>query len=303
MIFAANVEGVLNTVLPALPMLRSRRRGQVALMSSLASFRGFPGAPAYCGSKAAVRVWGEGLRPWLAREGVEVSVICPGFVTTRMTEGNRFPMPFLMDADQAARNHHSRPCRQPRPDRIPLADASDELDARGTAGRAYRFDAARSACQSGDEGGVTWSLISGAPKLNPPRHSGACASAPRCGCALRACWRRRGRRCHRPRSKAPSWPMGSARPPRSMRDRDWRSARGKPEYPVRVVGVVSFEIGARQLAAKDAFPIGNGCRYQAGQPIDHCRIRLQRHPALQPVDESRRHPRPFCSNPGFFLHD
>jgi len=102
-IFAANVDGVLNTVLPVLSILRSRRRGQVALMSSLASFRGFPGAPAYCGSKAAVRVWGEGLRPFLAREGVEVSVICPGFVTTRMTEDNRYPMPFLMDADLAAR--------------------------------------------------------------------------------------------------------------------------------------------------------------------------------------------------------
>jgi short-subunit dehydrogenase len=102
-IFAANVEGVFNTVLPALPLLRKRRRGQLALMSSLASFRGFPGAPAYCGSKAAVRVWGEGLRPLLSLEGVEVSVICPGFVTTRMTKGNRYPMPFLMNADQAAR--------------------------------------------------------------------------------------------------------------------------------------------------------------------------------------------------------
>ena len=102
-IFAANVEGVFNTVLPALPFLRQRRRGQIAVMSSLASFRGFPGAPAYCGSKAAVRVWGEGLRPALAAAGVAVSVICPGFVTTRMTDGNRFPMPFLMDAERAAR--------------------------------------------------------------------------------------------------------------------------------------------------------------------------------------------------------
>ena len=102
-IFAANLDGVLNTVLPALPFLRARRRGQVALMSSLASFRGFPGAPAYCASKAAVRVWGEGLRPLLAAEGIGVTVICPGFVTTRMTQGNRFPMPFVMDASRAAR--------------------------------------------------------------------------------------------------------------------------------------------------------------------------------------------------------
>jgi len=79
-IFAVNVDGVFNTVLPALPFLRARGRGQVGIMSSLAGFRGFPGAPAYCASKAAVRVWGEALRGELAPFGVGVSVICPGFV-------------------------------------------------------------------------------------------------------------------------------------------------------------------------------------------------------------------------------
>jgi short-subunit dehydrogenase len=102
-IFAVNLDGVLNTVLPALPFLRKRSRGQVGLMSSLASFRGFPGAPAYCASKAAVRVWGEGMRPLLAADGIGLSVICPGFVTSRMTAGNPFPMPFLMDSARAAR--------------------------------------------------------------------------------------------------------------------------------------------------------------------------------------------------------
>jgi short-subunit dehydrogenase len=102
-IFKVNLDGVLNTVLPALEHLRRRHRGQVALMSSLASFRGLPGWPAYCASKAAVRVWGEGLRPALAADGVGVSVICPGFVVSPMTAGNAFPMPFLMDAERAAR--------------------------------------------------------------------------------------------------------------------------------------------------------------------------------------------------------
>lgn len=102
-IFAVNVDGVMNTVLPALGPMRARRSGQVAVMSSLAGFHGFPGAPAYCASKAAVRVWGESLRGWLAAEGVRVSVICPGYVETPMTAVNRFPMPLLMGVDQATR--------------------------------------------------------------------------------------------------------------------------------------------------------------------------------------------------------
>ncbi|HTH15689.1 MAG TPA: SDR family NAD(P)-dependent oxidoreductase [Magnetospirillum sp.] len=102
-IFAVNVDGVFNTVLPAMELMRARGHGQIALVSSLASFRGMPGAPAYCASKAAVRVWGEALRGELAKDGVRVSVICPGFVTTRMTAANDFPMPFLMGADKAAR--------------------------------------------------------------------------------------------------------------------------------------------------------------------------------------------------------
>lgn len=102
-IFAVNVDGVMNTVLPLIPRMQARKRGQIALMASLAGFRGFPGAPAYCGSKAAVKVYGEGLRGVLAGSGVEVSVICPGYVRTPMTDRNGFPMPFLMDADKAAR--------------------------------------------------------------------------------------------------------------------------------------------------------------------------------------------------------
>jgi short-subunit dehydrogenase len=98
-----NVTGVINTVAPLLPRLVGRRRGQIALMSSLAGFRGFAGAPAYCASKAWVRVYGESLRTELATQGIGVSVICPGFVRSRMTAVNRFPMPFLMDGERAAR--------------------------------------------------------------------------------------------------------------------------------------------------------------------------------------------------------
>jgi short-subunit dehydrogenase len=101
-IFAVNVDGVFNTVLPAIKLLSAQGHGQIGIMASLAGHRGFPGAPAYCGSKAAVKVWGEGLRGELAGQGIGVSVIMPGFVVTPMTAVNDFAMPFLMPVEKAA---------------------------------------------------------------------------------------------------------------------------------------------------------------------------------------------------------
>jgi len=102
-IFAVNVDGVINTVMPLIVPMARRGHGQIAIMSSLAAFRGMPGAPAYCASKAAVRIWGEALRAELAPKGIGVSVICPGFVVSRMTAANDFSMPMLMPAERAAR--------------------------------------------------------------------------------------------------------------------------------------------------------------------------------------------------------
>lgn len=101
--FAVNVTGVFNTLHPAMSRMLRRGHGQLAIVSSLAGFRGFPGAVAYSASKAAVKTYGESLRGRLAREGIEVSVICPGYIRSRMTARNKFPMPFLMNADRAAR--------------------------------------------------------------------------------------------------------------------------------------------------------------------------------------------------------
>ncbi len=101
-LFRVNVEGVLNTVQPIIPPMVRRGRGQLALMSSLAGFRGLPTGPGYAASKAAVRSYGEGLRGLLLRQGVGVSVICPGFIDTPMTAANPFPMPLLMTAERAA---------------------------------------------------------------------------------------------------------------------------------------------------------------------------------------------------------
>ena len=111
-LFAINIDGTVNTVLNAVALMRQQApiviagtppwRGQIAIVSSLAGFRGFAGAPAYAASKAAMKVWGEGLRGALAREQIRLSVVCPGFVRTPMTADNPFPMPFLMDAEPAA---------------------------------------------------------------------------------------------------------------------------------------------------------------------------------------------------------
>ena len=102
-ILATNVDGVVNTVLPTLERMQERGHGQIAIMSSLAAFRGLPGSPAYCASKAAVKSWGEALRVRYASDGVRISVICPGFVESRMTAYNPFPMPLLMHGDRAAK--------------------------------------------------------------------------------------------------------------------------------------------------------------------------------------------------------
>ena len=102
-IFATNVNGVFNTVQPALPLMAKRRHGQIAIISSIASFRGFAGASSYCASKAAVRVYGEALRAEAAPQGIEVNVVCPGYIKTPMTDKNMFPMPFIMSPEKAAR--------------------------------------------------------------------------------------------------------------------------------------------------------------------------------------------------------
>jgi len=102
-VFDINITGVINTIHPIINPMRARKCGQIAIVSSIAAFRGTPSAPAYCASKAAVKVYGEGLRGQLRHEGIEVNVICPGFVKSRITDTNTFPMPFLMEASLAAK--------------------------------------------------------------------------------------------------------------------------------------------------------------------------------------------------------
>lgn len=102
-IFATNINGVLNIINPAIERMKERGKGQIALISSLAGFRGLPSSPAYSASKAAIRVYGEGLRGNLAQFGIKVNVVCPGYIKTPMTAVNDFYMPFLMEVEKAAK--------------------------------------------------------------------------------------------------------------------------------------------------------------------------------------------------------
>ncbi len=101
--FDINVYGVFNTVHPAITLMKKRRRGQIAIVASLAGLLGLPGSPIYSASKNAVRAYGEALRPSLAKSGIEMTVICPGWVRSRITDRNKYQMPFFMEVDKAAR--------------------------------------------------------------------------------------------------------------------------------------------------------------------------------------------------------
>lgn len=84
-VLAVNVMGVINTVLPALALMRKRDRGQIAIVASAASFVNlWTNSHTYCASKAFVRFWGMSLRAYLWNTGVRVNVICPGWVNTNL---------------------------------------------------------------------------------------------------------------------------------------------------------------------------------------------------------------------------
>jgi NAD(P)-dependent dehydrogenase (short-subunit alcohol dehydrogenase family) len=99
-----NLSGMSNSIAAVLPGMLLRRSGTIAGIASVAGYRGLAGAEAYGATKAAQINLLESLRVHLARTGVRVTTVCPGFVRTDLTAGNRFPMPFLIEADQAARS-------------------------------------------------------------------------------------------------------------------------------------------------------------------------------------------------------
>lgn len=102
-VLEVNVIGLAATLAAFAPAMRRAGRGTLAGIASVAAFRGLAGNGAYCASKAAALTWMESLRAELHGSGVAVVCVCPGYIDTPMTRVNRFRMPFLLDADAAAR--------------------------------------------------------------------------------------------------------------------------------------------------------------------------------------------------------
>jgi NAD(P)-dependent dehydrogenase (short-subunit alcohol dehydrogenase family) len=101
-IIKVNVLGLAYGMENVVPLMIKRGRGKIAITSSLADSRGFPGNGAYCSSKAAASHLAESARAELRPYGIDVLTIKPGFIKTEMTDSNDFYMPFLMEADEAA---------------------------------------------------------------------------------------------------------------------------------------------------------------------------------------------------------
>ena len=97
-----NYQGVVNCMDPLIPLMLGRGRGHLVLVASVAGYRGLPLASAYGPTKAALINLAESLKYMLERAGVRISVCNPGFVDTPLTENNKFPMPFLMNVEDAA---------------------------------------------------------------------------------------------------------------------------------------------------------------------------------------------------------
>lgn len=102
-VMETNFMGVVHGIDAVLPKFRERRNGRIVIVSSVAGYRGLPLSGAYGASKAALINLAESLRLDLKPDGIGVTLVNPGFIKTPLTDQNKFPMPFLMDADVAAK--------------------------------------------------------------------------------------------------------------------------------------------------------------------------------------------------------
>ncbi len=101
--FEINVGGTVNCLDPVLAAMERRGKGQIALTSSMAGYGGIEGSAGYGSTKAALIYMAETLKLTYERAGLTIQIVNPGFVHTAMTAQNDFEMPFIMDADRAAK--------------------------------------------------------------------------------------------------------------------------------------------------------------------------------------------------------
>lgn len=132
-----NVIGVAVTLAAFAPAMRKAGRGTLACIASVAGFRGLAGNGAYSASKAAAITWMESLRTEMHGSGVAVVCICPGYIDTPMTRVNRFRMPFLLPADEAARRIARAIERRPRVAVVPWQMALVSVALRAMPGWLY----------------------------------------------------------------------------------------------------------------------------------------------------------------------
>lgn len=101
-VLRTNLEGVAITIAAALPMMRERERGRIAIIGSLCGLQPQADAPAYSASKAGVMSYGEALREFLIPDNVAVSLIYPGHIETAQAKNHVGALPGLISADRAA---------------------------------------------------------------------------------------------------------------------------------------------------------------------------------------------------------
>lgn len=102
-VMRTNVNGMVASFQPFVEVMRRRGSGRLVGIASVAGIRGLPGAGAYSASKAAAIAYLESLRVELRGSGVRVVTLAPGYIATPMTAVNKYPMPFMLQADEAAR--------------------------------------------------------------------------------------------------------------------------------------------------------------------------------------------------------
>ena len=98
-----NLLGVAHALDALRPRMRAAGGGTIALVGSLAGYTGLPRTSGYGTSKAALGYYAEALWAELQREGIDLKLVSPGFVKTPIVAANEFPMPFILEPDEAAR--------------------------------------------------------------------------------------------------------------------------------------------------------------------------------------------------------